>query len=68
MRNRGILRPPSEENSMNDRREREMVKITHLYSSRIAIPYGCLSLVALIVGALTTLVLGSVAIGIAILK
>jgi len=53
---------------MNDRREREMVKITHPYSSRIAIPYGCLSLVALIVGALTTLVLGSVAIGIAILK
>jgi hypothetical protein len=42
---------------MNDRREREMVKITHLYASRIPIPYGCLSLVALIVGALTTLVL-----------
>jgi hypothetical protein len=36
---------------MNDRREREMVKITHSYASRIPIPYGCLNLVALIVGA-----------------
>ena len=53
---------------MNDTREREMGKITHPYASRIPIPYGCLSLVALILGALTTLVLSSVAIGIAILK
>jgi hypothetical protein len=53
---------------MNDRREREMVKITHPYASHIPIPYGCLSLVALIVGALTTLLLCSIAIGIAILK
>jgi hypothetical protein len=53
---------------MSDKRERQMLKITHGYASHIPIPYGCLSLVALILGALTTLALSSVAIGIAILN
>ena len=51
---------------MSDKRERQMLKITHGYASHIPIPYGCLSLVALILGALTTL--SFLAIGIAILK
>jgi hypothetical protein len=50
---------------MSERREREMV---NAHASQIPTPYGCLSLVALILGALTTFVLSSLAIGIAILK
>jgi len=53
---------------MNDGREREMVNITQPYASHIPIPYGCLSLVALILSALTTPALSSLAIGMAILK
>jgi hypothetical protein len=52
---------------MSDWRERKMAS-TNTYASHIPIPYGCLSLVALILGALTTLVFSSLAIGMAILK
>jgi hypothetical protein len=43
-------------------------KITQPYASRIPIPYGCLTLAALILGAFTTAVFSTLAIGIAILK
>ena len=56
------------ENSMSDGRKREMGKMTNAYASHLPIPYGCLSLVALILGSLTTLVVSSLAIGIAILR
>jgi hypothetical protein len=47
--------------------EQEITKITKPFASHIPIPYGCLTLLALILGALTTVVLSSLAIGIAIL-
>ena len=53
---------------MSDGRKREMGKMTNAYASHLPIPYGCLSLVALILGSLTTLVVSSLAIGIAILR
>lgn len=43
-------------------------KITQPYTSRIPIPYGCLTVVAVILGSLTTVVFSTLAIGIAILK
>jgi hypothetical protein len=53
---------------MSDKRERDMVKIARSYASHIPMPYGCLSVVALILGALTTLFLSSLAIAMVILK
>jgi hypothetical protein len=68
LREHGILRVPLKEKSMSDKRERDMVKIARSYASHIPMPYGCLSVVALILGAVATLILSSLAIGIAILK
>jgi hypothetical protein len=48
--------------------EQEFAKITKPFASHIPIPYGCLTLLVLILGALTTLVASSLVIGIAILK
>jgi hypothetical protein len=53
---------------MSGQPEGKIVKVTEPYASRIPIPYGCLTLAALILGALTTVVLSSLAIGIAILR
>jgi hypothetical protein len=53
---------------MSGGHEQEIAKITKPFASHIPIPYGCLTLLALILGALTTLVVSSLAIGIAILK
>jgi hypothetical protein len=47
--------------------EQKIAKITQPFASHIPIPYGCLTLLALILGALTTVVVSSLAIGIAIL-
>jgi hypothetical protein len=48
--------------------ESQIARATHQYASHIPIPYGCMSLIALILGALATAVFSSLAIGIAILK
>ena len=48
--------------------EQEIAKITKPFASRIPIPYGCMTLLALILGALTTVVVSTLAIGIAIVK
>jgi hypothetical protein len=53
---------------MSGQPEGKVIKITESYASRIPIPYGCMTLVALILGALTTVVFSSLAIGIAILR
>ncbi|MGA7631532.1 MAG: hypothetical protein WCB11_12240 [Terriglobales bacterium] len=47
---------------------KEVAKISRHYLSHIPIPYGCLTIVALAVAALTLLVVSSFAIGAAILK
>ncbi len=53
---------------MRSQHEMEIVKTSRQYASHIPIPYGCLTVVALRLGALTTVVLSSLVIGIAILK
>jgi hypothetical protein len=52
---------------MSDRQGTGVAKITRGNATDIPIPYGCMSLVGPVLGALTTLIL-SLAIGIAILK
>jgi len=48
--------------------EEKAVESSQHFANYIPIPYGCLTLAALILGALTTVVLSSLAIGIAILR
>jgi hypothetical protein len=48
--------------------EVETARITQPYSSHIPIPYGCLTVVALVLGFLASVVASSLAIGIVILK
>jgi hypothetical protein len=50
---------------MSDRHEGKMA---NRFASHFPTPYGCLSLVAVILGALSALVLSSIAIGIAIIR
>jgi len=54
--------------SMSREHVGEVAKITQPLTSHIPIPYGCLTLVALTLGTLTTVVVSSLAIGIAILR
>jgi hypothetical protein len=53
---------------MSREHEGEVAKITQPLTSHIPIPYGCLTLVALTLGTLTTVVVSLLAIGIAILR
>jgi hypothetical protein len=53
---------------MHATQAREMAKISRQYLSHIPIPYGCLTVIALAVAALTLLVVSSFAIGAALLK
>lgn len=48
--------------------ESGMAKGIHALASHIPIPYGCLTVLALVLGVLATVVCTSVAIGIALLK
>jgi hypothetical protein len=49
-------------------RESGVVHSIRAFTSHVPIPYGCLSVVALLLGALLTVAFSSIAIGIAILK
>jgi hypothetical protein len=53
---------------MNGSRNPKMAQITRQYTSRIPIPYGCLTIIVIILGVLVTLGASSIAIAIAILK
>jgi len=53
---------------MNSSRGTRIGQITRQYTSHIPIPYGCLTVVAVVLGALATVVVYSMAIAIAILK
>jgi len=53
---------------MQRRQAKAMERISRQYLSHIPIPYGCLTILALSVVALTLLVVSSYAIGVAILK
>lgn len=53
---------------MSDNQEAITAKLSRQYSSHIPIPYGCLTIVALAVAAITIFVASSFAIGMAILK
>jgi hypothetical protein len=57
-----------QEHSMQRRQAKAMERISRQYLSHIPIPYGCLTILALSVAALTLLVVSSYAIGVAILK
>jgi len=53
---------------MKGDRESGIVATIRAFTSHVPIPYGCLSIVTLLLGALLTLVFSSIAIGIAILR
>ena len=53
---------------MNSRGDTKIEQITRQYTSHIPIPYGCLTVVAIALVALATVVVSSMAIAIAILK
>ncbi len=53
---------------MHRRQVEEMAKVSRQFLSHIPIPYGCVTVLALVVAALTLLVVSSFAIGAAILK
>jgi hypothetical protein len=53
---------------MHGRKAKAMARISRQYLSHIPIPYGCLTILALSVAALTLLVVSAYAIGVAILR
>jgi hypothetical protein len=53
---------------MNSSPDTKIGQITRQYTSHIPIPYGCLTVVAVVLGVLATVVASSMAIAIAILK
>ncbi len=48
--------------------ERRIFRSARAFTNHIPIPYGCLTIIALLLGVLMTVVFSSVAIGIAILR
>jgi hypothetical protein len=53
---------------MNDRWHQQTVRIAQKFTSHIPIPYGCMTLIALILGVVSTVVASTFAIGSAIFK